>query len=59
MEISNEDGHTEARGQDYKDAKAVFDSITADQIKPPDDKNLLLHARAMREFLDSGFVDRL
>lgn len=41
------------------DAKAVFDSITADHINTPDDKHLVLHARAMREFLEAGRVDRL
>ena len=41
------------------DAKAVYDSITARHLKTPDDKHLILHARAMREFLESGHVDRL
>ena len=41
------------------DAKAVFDSITACHLKTPDDKRLILHARAMREFLEYGNVDRL
>ena len=41
------------------DARAVYDSVTAVQLKTPDDKHLLLHARAMREFLESGPVDRL
>ena len=41
------------------DAKAVFDSITADYIETADDKHLVLHARAMREFLEAGRVDRL
>ena len=30
------------------DARAVYDSITAQVLKTPDDKHLLLHARAMR-----------
>ena len=41
------------------DAKAVYDSITAVHLKTPDDNHLLLHARAMREFLEAGHVDRL
>ena len=44
---------------DGGDAKAVFDSATADNIKTPDDKHLLLHARAMREFMEFGRVERL
>ncbi len=41
------------------DAKSVFDSLTADVVKTPNDKQLLLHAKAMREFLEDGQVDRL
>ena len=41
------------------DAKAVYDAVTADVVKTPDDKHLLFHARAMREFLEAGHVDRL
>ena len=41
------------------DAKAVYDSVTATTLKTPDDKHLLLHARAMREFMEMGPVDRL
>ena len=41
------------------DARPVFDAITASHLKTPDDKHLLLHARAMREFLEMGPVDRL
>ena len=41
------------------DAKAVYDSITAVSPKTPDDKHLLLHVRAMREFLEANYVDRL
>lgn len=41
------------------DAKAVFDSVTARHLKTRDDKHLILHARALREFLESGHVDRL
>ena len=40
-------------------ARAVFDSITATNIKKPDDKHVLLHVRAMREFLEASAVDRL
>ena len=38
---------------------AVFDSVTNTPIRTPDDKTLLLHARALREYLDAGHVDRL
>ena len=41
------------------DAKAVFDSVTYTPIRTPDDKVLLLHARAMREYVETGHVDRL
>ena len=41
------------------DAKAVFDGITAECPKTPADKPLFLHALAMREYLESGWVDRL
>ena len=41
------------------DAKAVFDGITAEQPKTPAEKPLFLHALAMREYLESGHVDRL
>ena len=37
----------------FVDAKAVFDSLTAEVVKTPHDKHLLLHALAMREFLES------
>ena len=40
------------------DAKAVFDSITAHHINTSDDKHLVVHARAMREFFEAGRVDR-
>ena len=36
------------------DAKAVFDSVTADVVKTPDDKHMLLHALKLREWLDRG-----
>ena len=36
------------------DARAVFDSITADVVKTPDDKHMLLHALKIREWLDRG-----
>ena len=41
------------------DAKAVFDGITATQPRTPADKPLFLHALAMREYLEAGWVDRL
>ena len=41
------------------DAKAVFDGITAQCPRTPADKPLFLHALAMREFLEAGWVDRL
>ena len=41
------------------DAKAVFDGITAVQPRTPADKPLFLHALAMREYLEAGWVDRL
>ena len=41
------------------DAKAVFDGITAQCPRTPADKPLFLHALAMREYLEAGWVDRL
>ena len=41
------------------DAKAVFDGVTAEQPKTPAEKPLFLHALAMREYMESGHVDRL
>ena len=41
------------------DAEAVFDGITATQPRTPADKPLFLHALAMREYLEAGWVDRL
>ena len=41
------------------DAKSVFDSLTADTVKTPNDKQLLLHAKAMRELLEDREIDRL
>ena len=38
---------------------AVFDGITATQPRTPADKPLFLHALAMREYLEAGWVDRL
>ena len=34
------------------DAKADFDSVTADVVKTPDDKHMLLHAFKLREWCD-------
>ena len=41
------------------DAKSVYDGITAVQTRTPADKPLFLHALAMREYLEAGWVDRL
>ena len=41
------------------DAKAVLDSVTAEHVKAPADSHLLLHALAVREFLDSKRLRRL
>ena len=41
------------------DAKAVFDGITAECPKTPADTPLFIHALAMREYLEVGWVDRL
>ena len=38
------------------DARAVYDSITADVVKTPDDKHMLLHALKLREWLDRGAI---
>ena len=36
------------------DARAVYDSVTADVVKTPDDRHMLLHALKLREWLDRG-----
>ena len=36
------------------DAHSVFASVTADTVRTPNDKHLLVHALALREFLDDG-----
>ena len=41
------------------DARSVFDSVTAEIVKTPYDKHLLLHALAMREHLDAGRLRKL
>ena len=41
------------------DAKAVYDGITATQPRTPADKPLFLHALAMREYPQAGWVDKL
>ena len=41
------------------DARSVFDSVTAQTVKTPADKQLMLHARALRELLEEGTVDIL
>ena len=53
-----------ARGRVLKqdaviDARGVIESVIADLVKTPSDKQLQLHALAFREFLDDGSVDRL
>ena len=37
----------------------MYDGVTADCTKSPADKPLFLHALAMREYLEAGWVDRL
>ena len=39
------------------DARSVFDSATAQQVRTPADKQLILHVRALREHLDEGLID--
>ena len=39
------------------DARSVFDSATAQQIRTPADKQLMLHVRALREQLEDGQID--
>ena len=41
------------------DAKAVFEGILAECPKTPAEKSLFMHALAMREYLESGWIDRL
>ena len=41
------------------DARSVYDSLTADVVRTPNDKQLLLHAKAMRELFADGQIDRL
>ena len=41
------------------DAKSVFDSVAAETVRTPADRHLLLHALAVREFLDDGRLRRL
>ena len=41
------------------DAKSVFDAIVADNVKVPDEKLLLNHALAMRQYLEEKLVDRI
>ena len=41
------------------DARAVYDAVTADVVKTPDDKHMLLHALKLREWLDRGAVRAL
>ena len=37
----------------------MFDGITAECPKTPADKPLFIHALAMREYLEVGWIDRL
>ena len=39
------------------DARSVFDSATAQVIRTPADKQLMLHVRALREQLEDGLID--
>ena len=41
------------------DARAVLDSVTADEIRTPNDKIMLIHALRLRELLDSKQLDQL
>ena len=41
------------------DARSVFDSATAQQVRTPADKQLMLHVRALREQLEDGLIDVL
>ena len=41
------------------DARSVFDSATAQVIRTPADKQLMLHVRALREQLEEGLIDVL
>ena len=41
------------------DAMAVFSGVTAAEVKPPREANLLMHARMIREWLDRGLVRKL
>ena len=41
------------------DAKAVFEGVIAQTPKTPAEKSLFMHALAMREYMESGWVDRL
>lgn len=41
------------------DAAAVFDSVTVDVAKTPDDKHMLLRALKLREWLDRGALEAL
>ena len=36
------------------DARAAYDAVTADVVRTPDDKRMLLHALKLREWLDRG-----
>ena len=53
-EIIDGGAHSLISVESVVDARAVFDSITADVVKTPDDKHMLLHALKMREWLDRG-----
>ena len=41
------------------DARAVYDAVTADVVKTPDDKHMFHHALKLREWLDRGAVRAL
>lgn len=51
LEVHNNAGHA-VQMHLFIDAKAVYDSITARNVKTPADKILLLHALALRDHLD-------
>ena len=41
------------------DARAVFEGVLAETPKTPTEKSLFMHALAMREYMESGYIDRL
>ena len=54
-----ESGRCDISVEGVVDAKAVFDAVTADAVKTPDDRHMLLHALKFREWLDRGAIRAL